>query len=325
MTVNLISLLILGFITYIVAVILGPMVIEYFKKLSVRQVVREEGLESHHKKTGTPTMGGFIFLIPAIAITLLAAVIFDKFCMPLLVAILSTILFGLIGYIDDYRKVIKKHNEGLTSREKLIGQLLVAIPLSIYAYTLNPTIWIPFTSIMLNVGYLKIVLVLFVVIATTNAVNLTDGVDGLSSSVTILVLSFFVYLGTKIMMPYVSVYAMALIGGLVGFLMFNKYPAKIFMGDIGALALGGAIVAFAIVTNTILLIPIVGVIYFAETLSVTLQVLYFKKTGKRIFKMSPLHHHYELSGWHENKIVRNFSIVTLIGVLIGVISLMGRI
>jgi len=325
MTVNLINLIILGFITYIGAIILGPMVIEYFKKLSVRQVVREEGLESHHKKTGTPTMGGFIFLIPAIAITLIAAVIFDKFCMPLLVILLSTVLFGAIGFIDDYRKVIKKHNEGLTSREKLLAQLLVALPLAIYAYSINPFIWIPFTSIMLNVGLLKVLIVLFVVLATTNAVNLTDGVDGLSSSVTVLVLSFFVFIGTKLMMPYVSVYAMALIGGLLGFLMFNKYPAKIFMGDIGSLALGGAVVAFSIVTNTILLIPIVGVIYFAETLSVTLQVMYFKRTGKRIFKMSPLHHHYELSGWHENKIVRNFSIVTLIGVLIGVISIIGRL
>jgi phospho-N-acetylmuramoyl-pentapeptide-transferase len=325
MTLSLFSIIIIGLLTYILAVILGPIVIEYFKKLSVRQIVREEGLESHHKKSGTPTMGGFIFLVPAMGLTIISSIVFDCNCYPLLAILLATLCFGYIGFIDDYRKVIKKHNEGLKSKEKLIAQLLVALPLSVYAYTLSPDIWIPFTDIMLNVGYFKIVVVLFIVLATTNAVNLTDGVDGLSSSVTVLVMMFFVYVGVKLNISYVSVYAVAIIGGLCGFLMFNKYPAKIFMGDIGSLALGGAVVSLAIVTHTLLLIPIVGVIYFIETLSVTIQVIYFKKTGKRVFKMTPIHHHFELSGWHENKIVRNFSIVTFVGIAIGIVSLMGRI
>jgi phospho-N-acetylmuramoyl-pentapeptide-transferase len=325
MELSIVKLIIVGLLTYTFAMVIGPMVIEYFKRLSIRQIVREEGLESHHKKSGTPTMGGFIFLIPAMGLTIVYSILFNSINMQLVSIILATVCFGYIGFIDDYRKVIKKHNEGLKSREKLFGQLLVALPLSVYAYTLSPDIWIPFTNIMLNVGYFKIIVVLFIVLATTNAVNLTDGVDGLSSSVTVLVMMFFVYVGVKLNISYVSTYAVALIGGLCGFLMFNKNPAKIFMGDIGSLALGGAVVSLAIVTHTLLLIPIVGVIYFIETLSVTIQVIYFKKTGKRVFKMTPIHHHFELSGWHENKIVRNFSIVTFIGLTIGIVSLIGRI
>ncbi|MCH4890218.1 phospho-N-acetylmuramoyl-pentapeptide-transferase [Acidaminobacter sp. JC074] len=314
----------IALITYILSVLLGPMIIEYFKRLSVRQVVREEGLESHHKKTGTPTMGGFIFLVPAILMTLVSAFFLEAVTPELIAAILATILFGAVGFIDDYRKVIRKHNEGLKSREKLIGQLMIALPLALFATYLNPELWIPFTNIYWDLGWLKAFVVLFVVIATTNAVNLTDGVDGLSSSVTVLVMAFFVFVGIKFDMQFAAIFAASLIGGLVGFIFFNRYPAKIFMGDIGSLALGGAVVSLAIFTNTLLLIPIVGVIYFAETLSVTIQVLYFKKTGKRVFKMSPLHHHYELSGWHETKIVRNFSLVTLVGVVLGMLSLIGR-
>jgi len=319
-----ISLGIIGVLVYIVAVILGPIIIEYFKRLSVKQVVREEGLESHKKKTGTPMMGGFIFLIPAISIALIAVLLLGHMEVKIIVMIAATIAYGYIGFIDDYRKVIKKHNEGLKSREKLIGQLLIGLPLAIYATTISSELWIPFTSTFVDLGWFKAVVVLFIVLATTNAVNLTDGVDGLSSSVTILVLMFYVFVGIKLSEMGISIYAVSIMGGLFGFLMFNKNPAKIFMGDIGSLALGGAVVSLSIFTNTLLLIPIVGVIYFIETLSVTIQVLYFKKTGKRVFKMTPIHHHFELSGWHENKIVRNFSIVTVIGVVIGILSMIPR-
>ena len=319
-----ISLGIIGVLVYIVAVILGPIIIEYFKRLSVKQVVREEGLESHKKKTGTPMMGGFIFLIPAISIALIAVLLLGHMEIKIIVMIAATIAYGYIGFIDDYRKVIKKHNEGLKSREKLIGQLLIGLPLAIYATTISSELWIPFTSTFVDLGWFKAVVVLFIVLATTNAVNLTDGVDGLSSSVTILVLMFYVFVGIKLSEMGISIYAVSIMGGLFGFLMFNKNPAKIFMGDIGSLALGGAVVSLSIFTNTLLLIPIVGVIYFIETLSVTIQVLYFKKTGKRVFKMTPIHHHFELSGWHENKIVRNFSIVTVIGVVIGILSMIPR-
>lgn len=324
MNLKIISPFVLGLITYILAVIIGPMIIEYFKRASIKQIVREEGLESHHKKTGTPMMGGFIFLIPTFVVVLVSGILLDSVTLSLLLILLVTALFGLIGFTDDYRKLIKKHNEGLKSREKLLGQLLIAAPLAVYATYVNSELWIPFTNIMWDIGWLKALVVLFVVIATTNAVNLTDGVDGLSSSVTILVMMFFVYVAMVFDQPDILLIATCFIGGLCGFLMFNKNPAKIFMGDVGSLALGGAVVSLALFTHTLLLIPIVGVIYFVETLSVTIQVLYFKKTGKRVFKMTPIHHHFELSGWSEKTIVRNFSAVTIVGVLLGVLSLMGR-
>lgn len=323
-TLTLISLGIIGIMVYVFAVIIGPIVIEYFKSLSVQQVVREEGLESHKKKTGTPTMGGFIFLIPVVLVSSIALLVLGYMDIKMIVVIIATIFYGYIGFVDDYRKVIKKHNEGLKSKEKLMGQLLIALPLALYATSLGTDVWIPFTSLFVDLGWFKVVVVVFVVLATTNSVNLTDGVDGLSTTVTVLVMIFYVFVGYKLNEIGVSIYAVAIVGGLLGFLMFNKNPAKIFMGDIGSLALGGAVVSLALFTNTILLIPIVGVIYFLETLSVTIQVLYFKKTGKRVFKMTPIHHHFELSGWHEIKIVRHFSIVTIIGVLVGIVSMIPR-
>lgn len=313
-----------GLAAYILAVIIGPIFIDYFKKLSVRQVVREEGLESHHKKTGTPTMGGFIFLLPMTVVVLIGGALFSKLSTNIFVILLTTLAFGAVGFIDDYRKVIKKHNEGLTSKEKLIAQVLIAAPLTYFAITQSTDLWIPFTNIMWDLGYFKALLVFVAIIATTNAVNLTDGVDGLSSSVTILVLMFYIFVGLRLDMMGVQMFSSILMMALLGFLLFNKNPAKVFMGDIGSLALGGAVVALAILTNTLLLIFIVGIIYVLETLSVTLQVLYYKKTQKRIFKMAPLHHHYELCGWNEKKIVRIFSVITFIGMIISIISFLPR-
>ncbi|MBN2795481.1 MAG: phospho-N-acetylmuramoyl-pentapeptide-transferase [Clostridia bacterium] len=310
---------------YIFSVILGPLVIAYLKKLSVKQVVREEGLESHHVKTGTPTMGAFIFLIPMLILTSLFVTLKGLWTTELLVIFFSTFGFSVIGFIDDYRKVIKKHNEGLTAKEKLFGQLLVGVPIAVYITLHSTSIWIPFTDYYLELGVFKFIIALIAVIATSNAVNLTDGVDGLSTSVTILVFGFYAYLTYQLNLVEMEIFTWVAIGGLLGFLMFNKNPAKIFMGDVGSIALGGAVVALAGLTQTLLLIFIVGAIYFAETLSVTLQVLYFKKTGKRIFKMAPLHHHYELCGWSEKKIVFVFSTVTLIGVILGILSLVWRI
>lgn len=319
------SLIAFGITGYILAVIFGPVFIEYFKRLSVRQVVREEGLESHHKKTGTPTMGGFIFLIPLTLIVLVGGYITGNLNLNLIIILLITLAFGAVGFIDDYRKVIKKHNEGLTSKEKLIAQVLVALPLSIFAVMQSTELWIPFTDIMWNLGVFKGVIVFIAIISVTNAVNLTDGVDGLSSSVTILVMMFYVFVGLRLNMIEVQLFSVVLMTALLGFLLFNKNPAKVFMGDIGSLALGGAVVTLAILTNTLLLIFLVGIIYVAETLSVTIQVLYFKKTKKRIFKMAPLHHHYELSGWHEKKIVYIFSGITIIGMILSIVSLIPRI
>lgn len=322
---HLLALLSYGIITYVVALILGPLIIEFFKAQSIKQVVREEGLASHQVKTGTPTMGAFIFLVPALLVALLGGFISESLNGPLLMAMGSTLGFGIIGFVDDYKKVIKKHNDGLSAKMKLIGQSLVALPLTYYIVWTSSHVWIPFTNFYWDMGVFKYVFVFIAIIATTNAVNLTDGVDGLATSVTLVVLSFYVYVCYRLGLHGLDIIGVTMIGGLLGFLMFNKNPAKIFMGDVGSLALGGLVVSMAAYTQTLFLIFLVGIIYFAETLSVTLQVLYFKKTGKRIFKMSPLHHHYELCGWHEKKIVRVFVLVTLLGMVLGLVSLLGRL
>lgn len=322
---TIINIILISILTFVSALLIGPKLIRYFKRQSVKQIVQEDGLESHFIKSGTPTMGGWIFLIPTILITLIFAVVLKKMTIELMVIISSVILFGLIGFIDDYKKVVKKHNDGLTSKQKIILQFIVGLPIAIFAANTNTEMWIPFTNYYLDLGWFYGVLVLVVIIATTNAVNLTDGVDGLSTTVTILVLSFFVYLSIKISSFDYLIFSLSLMSGLFGFLMFNKNPAKIFMGDLGSLGLGGAVVTLSIFTNTLLLIPIVGVIYVIENLSVVIQVLYFKKTKKRIFRMSPIHHHFELVGWNEKKIVKNFGLVTLVGVIIGIVSLLPRL
>ena len=322
---TLLNIILIGMLTFVSALLTGPKLIGYFKKQSVKQIVQEDGLKSHFVKSGTPTMGGLIFLIPTILITLIFVIVLKKMTIELIVIIISVILFGLIGFIDDYKKVIKKHNDGLTSKQKILLQFIVALPISIFAVTINTEMWIPFTNNYLDLGCFYGVLVLIVIIATTNAVNLTDGVDGLSTTVTIFVLLFFIYLSLKINSYDYLIFSVSLMSGLFGFLMFNKNPAKIFMGDLGSLALGGAVVTLSIFTNTLLLIPIVGCIYVIENLSVVIQVLYFKKTKKRIFKMAPIHHHFELVGWNEKKIVRNFGLVTIAGVIMGIISLLPRL
>jgi phospho-N-acetylmuramoyl-pentapeptide-transferase len=318
---DIITLLIYATISYVLAVILGPIIINYFTQLKVKQIAQEDGLESHLVKTGTPMMGAFIFLPSIVLVTVVGALIEGVLSQDLIVLLLGTLGFALVGFLDDYRKVIKKENEGLTAKEKLIGQFIFGIPLTLYICLNTSGLWIPFTDYYLNLGIFMYPFVFIAIIATTNAVNLTDGVDGLSTSVTILVMMFFTYVALKFDYPGYELFTVSIMMALFGFLMFNKNPARIFMGDVGSLALGGAVVTLAGLTNTLLLIFIVGIIYFAETVSVTLQVLYFKKTGKRIFKMAPLHHHYELVGWSEKKIVRVFSTITLIGVIIGVASL----
>lgn len=321
---NLLTLFLIGICSYIVALVIGPLIIEFFKKQSIKQVVREEGLASHRVKTGTPIMGGFIFLIPGFLVAFISAFISGNLDVSFFMILVTTIGFALVGYIDDYKKAIKKHNDGLSAKLKIVGQTLMALPLTLFIVSNSTEVWIPFSNMYWDMGLFKYVFVYIAIIATSNAVNLTDGVDGLATSVTVLVLSFYVYVAYSFGYDGVGIISISMIGALLGFLMFNKYPAKIFMGDIGSLALGGLVVGIASWTQTLFLIFIVGIVYFVETLSVTLQVLYFKRTGKRIFKMSPLHHHFELSGWHEKKIVRVFSLITFLGVLVGIVSLIWR-
>lgn len=301
-------------ISYMTASVMAPIIIPFLQRLKVGQSIREEGPKSHHKKAGTPTMGGIIFILG----TVVAVLIQRNFSTASGFIMLSFLGFGAIGFADDYIKVVLKRNLGLSAKQKIAGQLMVG---SILAYNaqimFGSELFVPFINQYIDLGLLYSPFILFIYVAMTNSVNLTDGLDGLATMVTMAVLTFFGIAAIKLNLLDVTEVIFSLLGGLVGFFRVNKYPAKVFMGDFGSLALGGAVTAFAISTKMVLMIPIVGFIYFAEALSVMIQVAVFKKTGKRVFKMSPLHHHYELSGWDEKTIVGRFSVVTLILVFVG--------
>lgn len=302
----------------VVAIILGKVMIPYFQRLKVGQSIREDGPQSHLSKAGTPTMGGFIFILAIVSVTLLH-VGFDKKILIILAAMLA---FGGIGFADDYIKVVLKRNLGLNAKQKIIFQLVFSVIMTYVGYTMDSTVWIPFTGIYLELGLLYIPLLMFVIVAVVNAVNLTDGLDGLNTSVTIGVFLFYFAFTFAMGDQPLNEVTIIVIAALFGFLLFNKFPAKVFMGDLGSMGLGGLVVGFAMVTNTVLLIPIVGLIYFAETVSVIIQVIYFKKTGKRFFKMAPLHHHYEHYGWSEVKIVTVFTGITLVMGILGYCSIL---
>jgi len=308
-------------ISFIIALLLGPLSIPLLRKLNVGQSIREEGPKSHIKKSGTPTMGGIIFLVAAI-ITSLTSGIINK---DISLLIFSTLGFGAIGFIDDFIKVVLKRNLGLRAYQKLLAQILIAVILVIYqtkTASQGTEIIVPFlNNFYLDLGILYLPFIIFVVVGTVNSVNLTDGLDGLATGITLIVLSFFSLVALKMGYGSVTVFSAALAGGCLGFLKYNAYPAKVFMGDTGSLALGGAIAAISIILKLPLILPIVGGVYFAETLSVILQVLSFKLTGKRLFKMSPLHHHFELSGWKETKVVTVFWSVTVLLSLFSLLSL----
>jgi phospho-N-acetylmuramoyl-pentapeptide-transferase len=265
-------------------------------------------------------MGGLIMIV-AICITTLTSGTVNR---DLYVILFATISFGLIGFIDDFIKVVLKRNLGLKAYQKLIGQIIVAVLIALYQSSISQygtKILIPFMNEYLDLGILYIPFIVTVMVATANSVNLTDGLDGLAAGVTLIVSSFFSLVAMNWGYPSIAVFCGALTGACLGFLRFNAYPAKVFMGDTGSMALGGAVAAIAILMNLTLLIPIVGGIYFAEALSVILQVTSFKLTGKRIFKMSPLHHHFELTGWKETKVVVVFWSVTLLLCIVGLFSL----
>ena len=295
----------------ILSLILGRILIPILKKLHAGQSIREEGPKSHMVKSGTPTIGGLIFLFSAIITTLVTG----NFKVSVLMILFSTLAFGAVGFIDDYIKVVMKRNLGLRAYQKLFLQILTAVILIIYQYNskhMGTDLYIPFLKDYRSIGVFYIPFIIFVIVGTVNSVNLTDGLDGLSSSVTIICLLFFNVVAVKFQRYEIAAFSLALAGALIGFLFFNKYPAKVFMGDTGSLALGGAISAIALLLNVPLILPIAGGIYFIETLSVIIQVVSFKTRGKRVFLMSPLHHHFEQKGWHEKKVVAVFSLVELI-------------
>ena len=308
-------------IAFAISAVLAPVIIPVLRKLKMGQTEREDGVKSHLKKAGTPTMGGVIILI-AITIT---SLFYVKDYPNIIPVLFVTLGFGIIGFLDDYLKVVKKHPDGLLPKQKFGLQLVVTAIFAFYIikFTDVSLTWlIPFTGgKYIDWGFLAIPLMFIVIIGTVNGVNFTDGLDGLASSVTVLVATFFtvVAIGTQ---SGIEPITCAVVGALLGFLLFNVYPASVFMGDTGSLALGGFVASTAYMLQMPLFIVIVGLIYLVEVLSVMIQVTYFKKTGgKRIFKMAPIHHHFELCGWSETRVVAVFSIVTAILCLIALMAL----
>jgi phospho-N-acetylmuramoyl-pentapeptide-transferase len=312
------------FISLLISVASGKILIPLLRRLKFGQIQREEGPKSHKVKAGTPTMGGIIFLLPV----LILGIVYAFKDLKILSLVLVTFGFALIGFLDDYSKIVKKHNEGLTPKQKMLSILIVAGIFTWYAtsYTTEAnTLVLPFLGLESPVPLplvLSIPFNIFVLAAFTNAVNLTDGLDGLAGSVTTIVLLFY----TIVSMhngewDYIRLFCTILAGGLLGFLVYNLYPARVFMGDTGSLALGGALAAISILTGTPVFLGITGIIYVVETLSVIIQVFYFKRTRKRVFLMSPLHHHFEQKGWSEIKVVTIFTLVTIFAGLLALVLL----
>ncbi len=312
--------------SFCVALVLGIIVLPILRKLKVSQQERTEGPKSHLAKKGTPTMGGIISII---AITILSAgvMIFYyingqldvvKRLVPLLIA---TIGFGLVGFVDDFKKMVLKNTEGLKPTYKMLGLLIISVCFVLYllnVLNIGTDIYIPIIKAYVNIPvWIYIPFAIIVMLATTNAVNLTDGIDGLATSVTTIIIACLTVIGVIFNVREIIIFGAIVCGCNLAFLIFNLHPAKIFMGDTGSLMLGGVIAGMALVLKMPLLLLVIALIPVIETLSVMIQVTYYKKTGKRIFKMTPIHHHFELSGWSENKIVTVFSLITLILCVVG--------
>ncbi len=313
-------------ITFAISVICGIITIPILKKLKIGQIERDDGPASHLKKQGTPTMGGIIMIVAIIIATVGACIFFSvtnnqeliKRLIPLLII---TIAFGMIGFIDDFKKLVLKNTDGLKPKYKMLGLLIIAVIyvlFLVYGFNLGTDTYIPIFKIYINIPvFLYIPLAVLVILSTTNAINLTDGVDGLASSVSCLIVTCLTVIGISNQMYEVSIFGSIVIGATLGFLIFNLHPAKVFMGDTGSLMLGGVISSIALYLKMPLLLVLIAIIPVLEALSDIIQVMYYKKTGKRVFKMAPLHHHFELSGWKENKIVVVFSLITLIACAVG--------
>ena len=296
-----------------------PFFIPFLRRLKFGQSIREEGPSWHRVKSGTPTMGGIAFIIASLLASLIVMLVFHGIRYELLIPMLTAFAYGGVGFWDDYIKVIKKRNLGLSAKQKFLAQFLVALVSTLsmhYFGYLTGDLVIPFVKNTVDIGLWNIPLTVLVQLSVVNSVNLTDGLDGLAASVTLVVSLFFV-LCAYLLKSTSGIFIAAISGGCLGFLVFNAHPAKLFMGDTGSLYLGGAIAVTASMLNLPLILIIVGGVYLIETLSVILQVASFKLTGKRIFKMSPIHHHFEMSGFSETKIVLLFSVTSLILCMLG--------
>ncbi len=315
------------FTAWVIGMAIGPILIPILRVLKFGQRVRNDGPKGHLKKAGTPTMGGLIFIIALIGTVLIWTKLSDE----VLLASAMVLGFAFLGLLDDLIKVILKRPLGLTAKQKILGQVLLAgilLYVAVHIFHRGTDLIVPLTSIKWQAGYLYYLIAVILVVGTSNAVNLTDGLDGLAAGS-----SFLVYLGylmisllaiahppiLSIDYQELSIFAAALAGGCLAFLFFNRYPAKVFMGDTGSLALGGGIAALAVLTKTELVLPVLGGVFVLEAISVMLQVISFRLTGKRIFRMSPLHHHFELLGWRETKVVHLFWGISMISVLAGLV------
>ena len=312
-------------ISFFIGLVVSLIVIPILKKIKAGQIEREEGPQSHLKKQGTPTMGG---LIMEITLMIMYVIIFFylknkefNVVIKLLPLVLVSLGFGLIGRIDDFRKLVLKNTEGLKPVFKMLGLLIISVTYVVYLYkAIGTETYIPIIKQYINLQmWIYIPFAIFVMLGTTNAVNLTDGIDGLATSVTTIIIATLTIVGIMLGVKEVVLLGSIVCGANLAFLIFNMYPAKVFMGDTGSLFLGGVIVAMALYLKMPLILIIIALIPVFETLSVIIQVAYFKKTGKRVFKMTPIHHHFELSGWNENKIVIVFSVITLILCIMGLV------
>lgn len=312
-------------ISFMITMILGIIIVPILKRLKVGQIEREDGPESHLKKQGTPTMGGIIIMLGITVMTIFTYIYYidkDVELAKKLLPILSlTIGFGIIGFIDDFKKLVLKNTKGLKPSLKMLGLLVISVIYVMYlikGLNLGTDTFIPILKTYINIPiYAYIPFAIFVILGTTNAVNLTDGIDGLSSSVCTIIITCLTIIATMFMIKEIIVFGAIVIGAILGFLIFNIHPAKVFMGDTGSLFLGGVISGIALYLKIPLILIVIAAIPVIETISVIIQVMYFKKTGKRVFKMAPIHHHLELSDWKENQVVMLFSVITLVVCVIG--------
>ena len=299
---------------------IGPLLIPELHKLKFGQSIREEGPKSHQAKSGTPTMGGIMIILAIVVATVAAAPLTPA----VLLALFITLGHFVLGFLDDYIKVVKKRNLGLKAKQKMLGQIIIAIVTMIVGTRvlgIDTTIWIPIADVNVDIGVGYYFLVLFVLVGTSNAVNLTDGLDGLASG-TVAIASGAYALVCYMTGHYdLAIFSVAMMMACLAFLRFNAHPAKVFMGDTGSLALGGAVAAVGILTHTEILLAVIGFVFVCEALSVIIQVISFKTTGKRVFSMSPIHHHFELGGWKETKVVFVFWMVGLVASIVGLLMM----
>jgi phospho-N-acetylmuramoyl-pentapeptide-transferase len=307
----------------VVSLVLGPLLIPLLRRMKFGQQVRDDGPRRHLSKSGTPTMGGLIFLIGISG----SVLFWVPRSMEVFTVLLVTLGYGLIGFIDDYLKVVLKRPLGLRAREKLLGQILLGILMGIIAVwglDRGTGVVIPFSNLQIDLGGLYLFFAAFIIVGFSNAVNLTDGLDGLASGTVALAAAVFIPISLALDKGGLALFAGAVVGGCLGFLVYNYHPAKVFMGDTGSLAMGAALASLAVITRTELALLIIGGVFVLETLSVIIQVISFQTTGRRVFLMSPLHHHFELAGWSETKVVKVFWTAAAVFAVLGVLSVLSN-